>query len=128
MSEDQILSASKQTQFHSDTTRGNCFAACLAALTGESLENVPDFYQSADWTVELMKWLYSIGFEYFGSERFPDLIEQDWEIFPFMIVSGKSSRGVNHAVIYHRGAPFWDPHPDNSFITSPKEVYLIKKQ
>lgn len=65
------------------------------------------------WYNTLMFWLASQGY----SEEiiWPDKYEQwlkDNQDIPYM-VSGKSSRGVQHVVIYMNGKMIHDPHPSN---------------
>lgn len=127
-----ILAATNQTILHSEEEgiRGNCFPACIAAITGKKIDEVPQFQEMEDeeWGQAFIEYIQSIGWEFHGCPQFQDLGEGDWEEFPFMIVGGDSPRGIScgHAVIYYNRNPFWDPHPSGEFILAEKEVYLIK--
>ena len=127
----RILSASKQTIFHLDEEgiNGNCFPACIAAITGKSINEIPEFQNMAPdkWGLAFIDYIHSIGWIFHGCPNFDELNESDWIEFPFLIVGGTSPRGIlrGHAVIYHKGKPFWDPHPSGDFVTKEEEVYLL---
>ncbi len=64
------------------------------------------------WYTVMLSWLASQGYK---EEQIPNI--EQWLAegnmgVPYM-VSGKSSRGVNHIVIYKSGILFHDPHPSN---------------
>jgi hypothetical protein len=79
------------------------------------------------WDIVREYWLASRGYK----EQYIDDIHQ-WLIenpdTPYTC-SGKSSRGVDHIVIYMNGEPYHDPHPENNFLTELWEnpyTYLAK--
>lgn len=113
---------------------GNCFAACIAAILGVSLEDVPDevelinrtkrhkgegdsqFYQRCwgKYWVELSTWLrdrFGLGMMELDPKCFHGtglLCDDD----AYMIASGKSPRGLEHCVICKGMDVVHDPHPD----------------
>lgn len=93
--------------------KGDCFRACLASLFELSLLEVPNFYdidESDDgWWKAVRDWLRPRGFGVMYLElRSPEHLAlfEGW-----LIVSGKSHRGLNHATLWKDGEFRWDPHP-----------------
>jgi len=67
------------------------------------------------WDIVREYWLASKGFK---EEWIGDIDQwlRDNPDTPYLC-SGKSSRGVDHVVIYMNSQPLHDPHPENSFLT-----------
>lgn len=88
---------------------GNCFAACLASLLEIPLWMVPPFDQMFgrnDWRSRVDEWLERI--------HKMELVDSDGhqidKLPEFYIASGRSPRGVKHAVVYSGGKLAHDPH------------------
>jgi hypothetical protein len=109
----------KQTKFHSDTRRGNCFAAAIATLLDMPLHAVPELEESDNWHETLFAWLDLLGYEF----------EIAYNDAPkgFAIAGGISSRGVKHAVIVQDGQFVFDPHPSNTFVEKVSEYWTFSK-
>ena len=124
----------KQTIFTDvqNDIKGNCFTACLASLLDIPIEQVPYFppYED-DWFDIFLSFLETNNFEFKGI--FDISTTPQWKEFKgidgYVIVGGKSPRNVNnhHGVIYKLGEPYFDPHPDNTFITEEEDVWLIER-
>ena len=80
----------------------------------------------------LQDFVERCGCKYYGSVKNPPA---DWAkrfngVDGYAMVGGTSPRPyVNgHAVVYKNGKPFFDPHPDNTFILGDVgRVFLITK-
>jgi len=110
-----------QTKIHSESTNGNCFAACLASILEIPLSDVPEFEDMGkEWFPNFYKWvekkwLYALR------------LEKEF-IFPGLyLVMGTSPRNksINHQVIYKNGKMVHDPHPLREGVTEIKEVMLL---
>ena len=113
--------------------QGNCFTACIASLFDLPIEQVPHFSSyKEDWFMVFYNFLKETEFEINGTWHIPNT--PDWKSFKgidgYVIVGGESPRKIKngHAVIYKDGEPFFDPHPDNTFITKELDVYLIERK
>ena len=121
---------------------GNCFSACLASLLDLPIEQVPYFYEprilKIGWGKVLMEFLDKHGYSY---EGYLTVTEHDQLTYReqmldhkgvdgYHIVGGPSPRGskAGHAVIYKNAHPFFDPHPDETFIPRIEGVYLIERK
>ena len=108
---------------------GNCFSACLASLFELPLEKVPNFftvagpYDDAAWWAAVRDWLRPRGYGImFNNLRDPEHLK----LFEgYFIVSGKSSRNVDHATIWKDGVMVHDPHPEQCGLIAPDGVDLI---
>jgi len=108
---------------------GNCFSACLASLFELPLEEVPNFftvagpYDDAAWWSAVRDWLRPRGYGImFNDLRDPEHLK----LFEgYFIVSGKSSRNVDHATIWKDGVMVHDPHPEQCGLIAPDGVDLI---
>jgi hypothetical protein len=104
---------------------GDCLVACLASLLDMPLWMVPPFNQMfarPDWMERIEQWARTLGYEF------------DWldghqvDAMPeFYIASGKSPRGVQHAVIYSHGKLVHDPHYSDAGIEDVDHVYYLRK-
>lgn len=106
--------------------RGNCYSTCIANILDLEVEAVPEFFGlgGKKWYEESQEWLMErgLGFVMFPTDpteapAFKDLV---------CIAAGKSPRGHNHAVIWHKGKVLHDPHPDGTgFVGEPTEWDLL---
>lgn len=129
------MTPQKQTIFSDEKkgTVGNCLAACVASLLDLPIEALPHFsWYMGDWYRMLYNFLKEKGYEVNGTQTIKE--NPDWHkgfkgIDGYVIVGGKSPRGIHngHAVIYKDGQPFFDPHPDNNFLTEAEDFYTIEK-
>ena len=97
----------KQTKFGH---HGNCYAACLASILEIPIEAVPNVDDGEDWLEHIDEWLqicHGYTLLSFHAETF--------YCVPAVhhIMIGKSSRGLNHAVVGFQGKIVHDPHPNN---------------
>lgn len=103
---------------------GNCWTAALASLLDLPLWMVPPFEDMPDavWFTRTCEWL--------ARTQGKMLIETQGhkaEVLPeFYIVSGKSVRGVLHAVVFRNGELAHDPHPSRSGVESIKRTYHLE--
>jgi hypothetical protein len=122
------------TQTIFNTTRGNCFAACLATLLDVGIAEVPNIhdFEGDDWFYPLNQWLretHSLVLlmieadAYARKVWFPDGV-------PF-IASCDGAAGVRHAVVmaYHgmETKILHDPFPGNSGVSGPVFMYFLAK-
>lgn len=113
-----------QTEFG---PQGNCHSACLAALLGVSVMEVPNFNTGArdgnDYKKALDDWLAARGWA--------SISIVPWQELPwppksgYYIASGISPRGHNHAVIYKDGGLWHDPHPERGGIAKVELVDIL---
>jgi hypothetical protein len=118
----------KQTVFGDG--RGNCWAACVAALLDIPLSEVPNFCGEPErnerWYLDTDRWLQRYGYRIIGFS-FPDasLIEMAVEPGTYLIVTGKSPRGefLHSVVAEYLGGQQWeivcDPHPSDDGLDGP---------
>ena len=139
-----------QTKFGGDESKieelGNCWAACIATIIEEDLDNVPHFYgtdrvnnDTGDCWSAAQRWLWDRGyslicFEY-TVKGISDILVEGYRNTP-CIITGKSQRfsSVNHAVVGMLNQDgSWtllhDPHPDGTGIDGePVIVEFITKR
>lgn len=129
------MTPQRQTIFTDDKIGqvGNCFSACLASLLDLSIDQVPHFASHGEnWFIVFYHFIKDTEFEFNGTWHIPN--NPQWKDFNgidgYSIVGGGSPRGIKngHAVIYKDGEPFFDPHPDDTFITSELDLYLIERK
>ena len=117
----------KQTKLYSadGIHSGNCLAACLASLLEIPLWMVPpfeDMFGRGDHTERMVEWLsrmFGMEMRAYSGHPVEDMPE-------FYIASGKSPRGVHHAVIYSKGAMVHDPHFSDAGIASVENVKYLR--
>lgn len=129
-----MMTPQKQTIFSHEKkgTVGNCLSACVASLLDMQIEDLPHFsWHMSDWFRILYMFLEDHGY---SVKMLPIKNNPDWKtefngIDGYLIVGGGSPRGIKngHAVIYKDGQPFFDPHSDNTFLTSEDDFYVIEK-
>lgn len=133
--------ATKQTKFSSGDGRvyGNCLRACLSSILEVDIDSIPAFedkfgLESCEWYNDFTEYLKSQGLKdrgYIGLKTEPPTEEQLNQYSGFngyYIVIGKSPRPIKngHAVIYYKGKPVHDPHPDNTFLTEVWSIWRIE--
>lgn len=115
----------KQDKLYSDEGigNGNCLAACYASLLDMPLWMVPPFDQMfgrGDWASRRDEWLERLGFELVWTPG-----HAVHELPELYIASGRSARGVLHAVIYRNGELAHDPHPSDAGIECVLDTYHL---
>lgn len=128
------MTPQKQTIFSDEKkgTVGNCLSACVASLLDMQVEDIPHFsWHMSDWFRILYMFLEDRGY---SVKMMPTKTTYQWKehvkgLDGYLIVGGGSPRGIKngHAVIYKNGQPFFDPHPDNTFLTKEDDIYVIEK-
>ena len=107
---------------------GNCMSACLASIFECDISDVPNFYaiagdDDAMWWGAVRDWLRPKGFGIMFLElRDPAHLSM---FDGWMIVSGKSTRGLDHATVWKDGKMIHDPHPSNEGLVTPDGVDMI---
>lgn len=102
-----------QQVLHSESTKGDCFRACLATILRKPIQAVPhfallDFAPDVFVAMECAQaWLNSKGYEMWMG------LDDGVNPLPLCIVSGVSPRGIPHAVVGDTatGQILHDPHP-----------------
>ena len=132
----------KQTEFRSETTRGDCFRCCVAAVLQIPAEKVPHFAAGNHCDADAQKWLNERGYVMInvsgGGHRPPihfprwartvDEKADDRAVFP-LICCGPTVRtkkpGQHHAVVFVGDEMVYDPHPDNAGLIWIAEAYAV---
>ncbi len=130
------MTPQKQTEFsdESNGVHGNCFSACIASMFDMPLSEVPNFSAFGDkWFEVFWEFMKPLPFDFEGTwdiSTHPNWFQDFKGIDGFVIVGGTSPRGIKngHAVIYKDGVPYFDPHPDNTFLGEAKHVNLIVRK
>lgn len=91
--------------------KGNCFTACIASLLELPIEAVPFFCGKDNWRKATDEWLAPRGYFYLDVSLPGDMRDDLAEYWGYHVISGKSSRGLQHSVIGYRGKMIFDPHP-----------------
>ncbi len=113
----------KQTKFKTESTGGNCLAACFASILEVSLNEIPcfDLYGKYKWSHAMLAWLESKSLDIeVCSSRMPPS--------GFSIAGGQSPRGdYKHAVVALQGKLSHDPHPSFDGLTKIDYFWEIVK-
>lgn len=112
-----------QTKLHSDTVKGNCFAAVVSCFLDCSIDIVPpveEIMEEDRWVSVMMEFLGRMGYEWGSLDGHTD---------GFYIVVGTSPRDpeINHCCIYKDGVLWHDPHPDQTGLVDEKHFEYIDK-
>lgn len=93
---------------------GNCLPACVATITGISLDTIPNFcalYEGPKWYAHFIRWCRTLGLAPWSvtMDGIPSFI---WEAFPDIpwIACGHTPRGL-HCCVYIGGSLYHDPNP-----------------
>jgi hypothetical protein len=103
---------------------GNCWASCIAAITGIPLEQVPNFCLNESWLTDTIDWLKARNFGvcYVDSKVDGQDMPEETRLYanvPF-IATGRSPRGDwYHCCVYGPGTLLHDPHPNGGGIMEP---------
>ena len=105
---------------------GNCYAAVMASMLDIPLWMVPPFedgFGRSEWyETRASEWLAKMfGLKIVHHEGHP--VD---ELPEFYVASGKSPRGVSHAVVYSKGVMVHDPHYSDSGIASVDRVWYLE--
>ena len=119
-----------QQFMHSESTKGDCFRACLATILGMPIKAVPHF-ALLDFAPDVFvamtcaqAWLEAKGFEMWMG------LEDGENPLPMCIVNGISPRGIRHAVVGSTatGEIIHDPHPSRAGLTTiQSRLYIFPK-
>lgn len=107
---------------------GNCWAAALASLLDLPLWMVPPWEDMfgrgggvyMDRTEEWLSKILGLQLVMLGGHQVDKLAGKSY------IASGRSLRGVLHAVIYHDGKLVHDPHPSGSGILTVETTHHLE--
>lgn len=117
-----------QTRLHSDSERGNCFAAVIASImdldSAEDALQIQEHYDNEDWASVLLKWLNDRGYDWYSIDGHSKVKDE------FYLVTGKSPRfsgEINHICIYQNGKLFHDPHPEQAGLSTESYFEVIEK-
>lgn len=106
---------------------GNCQSAVLAMLLDLPLDAVPNFFEQGkndlEWWEAYYRFLEEQNFSFviFAGEHAETRAKSTKGFYE---VSGPSSRGVEHAVVYKDGELWHDPHPSREGLLKVREVRI----
>ncbi len=116
-------------------SRGNCFEACVATLTGQPIEAVPVFAESNDdqrpYLARLDQWLVGLGLRVVTlnrgdcppDDRVPDYIGAD----TFWIAGLETSDADYHHAVVMRGSElYWDPEGAVDLASWPDLLHRVR--
>lgn len=110
MSDALTLTPVTQTRFGGD--HGDCFAACVATITGVPLDQIPNFIEAGrEWFAVLWNWADETGWDVYSAHSKETLPNGP------LIVTGPGARGFGHACVWIGGPDgmiAWDPHPSRA--------------
>ena len=113
----------KQTIYNQSVNGvGNCLQACIASIFELPLSEVPNFIEYERGNSEnlqaMIEWLKPMGFKpltlWFADWN--DL--NNWKPPGYHMIYGYSERGIKHAVVGYQGEMVFDPHPDNTGLST----------
>lgn len=118
----------KQTVLHSETTKGNCFTACVASIFELQIEEVPNFIEKEDFWNCFYDFIRSLGYDVITYSN----KTAEYYAFPthnIMIGTSPRNPDILHAVVGFGNDVVFDPHPDNTgLVGSPIERYYFMKR
>ena len=116
-------------------TKGNCFRACLASISDQELEQVPEIeLMGVEWIDAFIEWIRRNNLEYYGTRYNKDDLdnkEYNKGVDGYLIVFGKSPRehvDKGHSVIYKNGVMMHDPHPSGDGLVEIEGFYMIERK
>ncbi len=127
--------------------RGNCYAACIASILEVPITEVPNmevfYHLDNGYGEEVMRtFLISKGWELRSDDRFEcfhheflyEMYGEDKYHYlrekladKYYLVSGKSSRGIQHICIYKNGKLVHDPHPTREGLETIQHFETLEK-
>lgn len=127
-------------------THGNCYQTtigCLLEIEPSQIPNVETLFHIEDedlWYHVMNSFLKSKGLEIITDNRFKVFHDENYGYEDgfrsnlistladkYYLVSGKSSRGVNHICIYQNGKLFWDCHPSREGLLEETYFEVLEK-
>lgn len=108
-----------QTILKTESTNGNCLAACVASLLEIPIESVPNFADfGTGWFGSLAEYLklYNLAIWSFPREKTPGY---------YHIVMGQTVRGTYHCVVAHGREMAHDPHPSKAGLLGAEEKFIF---
>jgi len=120
----------KQTVFSNKEkgTYGNCTQACLATILQLPMEEVPHFLALAEGNSErywelIIEFLAKHNIGYVYNSKLPSVLG---DIDTYHLIGGPSPRGngLLHHIVGKNGEPFFDPHPDNTFLAGTPDEWV----
>ena len=122
----------KQKYLHiPDSQHGDCWRTCIASILECDVDIFPYHNGDIPWPdeySEVVQILESMGYDYLSVpiNKIKQGMLDCYDTDGYSIAIGKSSRGVNHSVVWKNGIAH-DPHPDNTGISDIiRFEYLIK--
>lgn len=106
---------------------GNCMSACLASVLDLPVAEVPNFAALGQngYFKGLCAWLLARGLYLFETDEDPSHTPGTPDYLNY-IASGKSPRGLHHAVVMSEGVIVHDPHPSNAGLAeAPTRFYIL---
>ncbi|MDA8120769.1 MAG: hypothetical protein M0Z85_12210 [Gammaproteobacteria bacterium] len=94
-----------QTRFEKNGQNGNCMQAATASMLDLPLRLVPNFIESKDANKHMDEFFEAMGYR---------VVERPKDAVPrgFYFVTGTSTQGHQHIVIYRNGVLVHDPNPN----------------
>lgn len=105
-------------------TPDDCMRACVATLFCCAISDTPQL-NTNDWIKELRTWARTRGFGFVAITVPSEEVFKESFSAGLLIVSGKSVRGRDHAVIYKDGELWHDPHPKSTGIVSVEMTHFF---
>jgi len=109
--------------------KGDCLRACLATILEFDINEMPNFWERTQNGEKFFNLVDNWLIKHFSLKLLTVRISEE-EINSYTenvlcIAVGKSSRGVNHAVVWFDNEIFHDPHPSKSGLVSNIPDYFI---
>lgn len=112
-----------QTTFGDGSEPGNCFATCIAAILELPQEEVPNFVAADNWWTATQEFLCDYGYSLVSVDAGHE--NNYFYHGGYLIAGGPGPRGHRHCVVYNRGEPVMDPHPDGTFLERVDRYYFF---
>lgn len=114
-----------QNKLVTDSTTGNCLAACLASIFECEIHEIPEFEEmhESEWFECLVEWLWSKG------RGFKEVYLTGEHPKGVYIGVGQSPRNPKntHAVVVQDGEIVHDPHPSRAGVTKMSSYWTFPK-
>lgn len=105
---------------------GNCFAACLASITGIPLGDfAPTPPPSNAWLYPIQRFLADRGWTLLYIPNGTDVLFGRFLPTGYHVGGGRSRRGIAHAVVCLDGKMVHDPHPSRAGIEGVERWFLL---
>lgn len=107
---------------------GNCQSACIASILGIPLRDIPNFWYMGDTPqacyAALREWLHERGWTILTFPVHDPGVLTNY-IEGYLIIGGRTSGGLEHSTIWHKGKMVHDPHPDRKGLTEITQVDIL---